>query len=181
LYDGQPLCSAAHLLAPVAYDSGPISKVGDTYSNLLGALQPSPEALRQAELIFELTVSDRVLPASRTAAHVMCHPNYAKMWQEIVSTPYAPNSAQNVINTEYQVVSVKANRYLTNVSAWFLIGQPTYPKGDGHWLITSHKWVNDVWTWFDDMTRAWNISSESRSTFGPADWRGFVGSPGAGP
>jgi hypothetical protein len=180
LYDGQPLCSANHLLGAVPGDSGPISKIGTTFSNLLGAIQPSPEALRQAELVFELTRSDRNLPSQRTAAMLMCHPNYAKTWQEIVGTPYAPNSNQNTINTEYDVVKVEANQYLTNTSAWFLLGTPSYPDGSGHWIITSHKWQNDVWMWYDDETRAWNVSSEARSTFGAVDFRGVVGSPGAG-
>lgn len=181
LYDGQPLCSTAHLLGAVPGDTGPISKMGQTFSNLIGAAQPSPEILRQMELIFELSLSDRSLPSERTAKYLMCHPNYAKAWQEVVGSPYAPNSNQNTINTEYQSVQIIANRYLTNVSAYFLMGAPTFPKGDGHWIITSHKWLDDVWTWFDDQSRAWNISDEFRSTFGAADYRGFVGGPGAGP
>ncbi len=181
LYDGQPLCSANHLLSAVPGDSGPTARFGQTFSNLLGGVQPSPEALRQMELIFELSLSDRNLPQAREAMYVMCHPNYAKPWREIVGTPYAPNTDQNTINTEYEVVKVLANRYLTNVSAYFLLGAPTFPKSSGHWVLVSHKWNNEVWTWFDDMTRAWNISSESRVTAGAADWRGVVGSPGAGP
>ena len=181
LYDGQPLFSNAHLLSAVPGDTGPIAKFGQTFSNLLGAAQPSPEVLRQLELIFELSLSDRSLPSERTARYLMCHPNYAKNWQEIVGSPYAPNSNQNTINTEYQVAQIKANRYLTNTSAYFLIGAPTYPKGDGHWVITSHKYIDDVWTWFDDQSRAWNIGDEFRSTFGAVDFRGTAASPGAGP
>jgi len=181
LYDGQPLCSTAHLLSAVPGDTGPISKIGQTFSNYLGAAQPSPEILRQMELIFELTLSDRALPSQRTAAYLMCHPNYAKTWQEIVGSPYAPNSNQNTINTEYDVVKVKGNRYLTNPSAYFLIGTPSFPDGSGQWVITSHKWQNDVWMWYEDQTRSWWISSEARSTFGAVDFRAVVGSIGAGP
>jgi hypothetical protein len=181
LYDGQPLCSANHLLSAVPGDLGPISKIGATFSNLIGSAQPSPEVLRQMELIFELTRSDRNLPSQRTAEMLMCHPNYAKTWQEIVGTPYAPNSNQNTVNTEYDVIRVKANQYLTNTSAYFLLGAPTFPDGAGNWVITSHKWQNDVWIWYEDQTRAWYISSEARSTFGAADFRGVVGGPGAGP
>jgi hypothetical protein len=112
----------------------------------------------------------------------MCHPNYAKTWQEIVGTPYAPNSNQNTINTEYNVVSIKANRYLTNVAAYYLIGDPQgLNPTDGQSVITSHKYIDEVWTWFDDQSRAWNISDEFRSTFGARDWRGTAASPGAGP
>jgi hypothetical protein len=181
LYDGQPLFSANHLLGAVPGDSGPISRISQTFSNLVGAVQPSPEVVRQMNLIFELTYSDRGLPSERTARYLMCHPNYTKSWQEILGSPYAPNSNENTVNTEYNVVQVEGNQFLTNPSAYFMLGAPTFPGGNGHWVITSHKWQNDVWTWFDDQTRAWNISSEARSTFGAVDFRGAVGSPGAGP
>lgn len=181
LYDGQPLFSANHLLGAVPGDNGPISKIGQTYSNTLGAVQLTPETVRIAELQFELMKSDRALPSQKTAKYLMCHPNLAKTAQEVLGTPYKPGTSDNTINTEYEALEIFANRYLIDQNAWYVIGAPAYPNGDGHSLITSHKWQNSVWSWFDNTTRSWNISDEFRSTFGAADWRGLVGSQGAGP
>lgn len=181
LYDNQPLISNAHLLSPVFGDSGPISKIGMTYSNSLGASQLTPDTLRAGELLFEMMLSDRALPSSRTPVWIMCHPSLAKVAQEVVGSRYEPGTDTNTINTEFGVAKVLPNRYLTNQSAWFLIGAPGFPSGDGHQLITSHKRQYDVLTWFDPESRAWNISEEFRSTFGPVDWRSIVGSEGAGP
>lgn len=181
LPDGQPLFSNAHLLSPVVGQSGPFSKIGQTFSNSLGAVQLTPETLRMAEILFETMLSDRALPANRTPKFLMVHPNMVKTAQEVLGSPMAPYSNQNTVNTEYKAAEVLGNRYLTNQSAWYLVGAPSgYPSGDGHGLITSHKWQNSVWTWFDNSSRTWNISDEFRSTFGPTDWRGIVGSQGAG-
>lgn len=180
LYDGQPLISDAHLLSPVPGPTGPISKIGMTYSNSLGNSQLTPDTLRAGELLFEMMLSDRALPASRTPVYLMCHPSLAKVAQEMVDSKLEPGTDTNTINTEFGVVKVLPNRYMTNTSAWFLVGAPGYPTGDGHQLITSHKRQYDVLTWFDPETRAWNISEEFRSTFGPADWRGICASQGAG-
>jgi hypothetical protein len=180
LYDGQPLFSASHLLSPVVGDTGPISKIGMTYSNSLGNAQVTPDTIRLGELLFELTLSDRALPASRSPLYLMCHPNIAKICQEMVGSRLEPGTDTNTINTEYGVVKVLPNRYLTNTNAWFLVGAPGFPNGNGHQLITSHKRQYDVLSWFDPITRAWNISEEFRSTFGPIDWRSLVGSQGAG-
>lgn len=180
LYDGQPLFSANHLLSPVPGDAGPISKIGQTYSNYIGAVEITPDSVRLGELLFENMLSDRALPASRTALYLMCHPNKAKIAQEVTGSPYVPGTDENTINTEYQVVKILANRYLTNENAWYLMGPPGFPNADGHALITSHKYQYDVLSWWDPQTRSWNISEEFRSTFGAADWRSLAGSDGAG-
>ena len=180
--DGQPLFSPNHLLAPVPGDSGPISKIGRTYSNSVGATQFTPESFRQAELLFQLMLSDRALPAARTSKYVLCHPNMLKNVQEVTGSPQGPYTADRKENTQYQQAIPLGCRYLTNENAWYLIAATGgWPNGDGHALIVSHKFQYSIEVWRDPQTRNWNISNMFRSCYGPADWRGVVGSLGAGP
>src|SRR5271165_5920445 len=76
--DGQPLFSVTHPLAPLPTPTGVISGVGQTFSNSLGAVQLTPEALQQAYILFETLLSDRGLPARRTPVWLLCHPQLAK-------------------------------------------------------------------------------------------------------
>ena len=179
LYDGQPLFSNAHLLAPVASNSGPISRVGGTYSNYLGAVQLTPESHNQMELLFALMLSDRQLPSHRIPIYVMCHPNLNKVAREVVGSPNAPNSSDNRTNTEFQQTKVLLNRYLTNQTAWYLVADMSGSKDYG--LITSTKFRNSVEVWRDPATRSWNISNMYRWTYGAKDWRSIAASSGAGP
>jgi hypothetical protein len=182
LYDGQPLFSQNHLLGPVVGDTGPVSNIGMTYSNLLGNIQLTPEAFNQMELLFALMLSDRGLPSHRTPIYLMCHPALNKVAREVTGSTNAPTSSDNRTNTEFEQAQVLLNRYLTNEAAWYLFAAPGgLTGGNGHALIYSSKWANSVEVWRDPVTRSWNISNMYRWTYGPADWRGLAASGGAGP
>ena len=179
--DGQPLFSQNHLLAPVDSGVGPISAIGQTYSNSVGPTQLTPESLRAAELLFALMRSDRGLPQTRLQMYLMVHPNMDKVAKEVTGSPNAPFSTDNRVNTEHQAATVLSNQYLVNENAWYLIASPEgINPQSGQSLITSHKFQNSVKVWYDPPTRNWNISDMFRSTWGARDWRGLVASQGAG-
>lgn len=179
--DGQPLFSQNHLLGPIASGVGPISAIGQTYSNSLGAVQLTAESLRAAELLLALMRSDRGLPQTRLQMYLMVHPSLDKIAKEVTGSPNAPTSSDNRVNTEHQAATVLSNQYLVNENAWYLIAAPQgINPQSGQSLITSHKFQNSVKVWYDPPTRNWNISDMFRSTWGARDWRGLVGSQGAG-
>lgn len=178
--DGQPLFSAVHPLAPVSSQAqGVVSAIGQTFSNYLGAVQLTPEALQQVYILFETLLSDRGLPSRRTPVWLLVPPQLAKTAEEILGSPYAPYNNQNTINTERETLKLLVVRYFTSPTAWFVASAPGDLEGDSHSLIVAHKWENRVSTWMDPQTKNFNIQTSYRSTYGAIGWRGIVGSLGA--
>jgi hypothetical protein len=178
--DGQPLFSTAHPLAPRSIPGqGVVSMIGATFSNSLGALQLSAEALQQAYILFETLLSDRGLPARRTPVYLLCGPQLAKVAEEILGTPYAPYTNQNQVNTARETVQLMVVRYITSPTFWCIAAAPGDIQGDSHSLVVGHKWENRVSSWMDPSTKNFNMATSFRSTYGFIGWRGIVGSQGA--
>lgn len=177
--DGQPLFSTAHPLAPRSTATGIVSMIGATFSNSLGALQLTPEALQQAYILFETLVSDRGNPARRTPVYLICGPQLAKTAEEVLGSPYSPNSNNNTINVARETVQLMVVRYITSPTFWCIAAAPGDIQGDSHSLVVGHKWENRVSSWMDPATKNFNMATSFRSTYGFIGWRGIVGSLGA--
>ena len=182
LSDGQPLFSANHLLAPVPSAAGPVSAIGQTYSNYIGPVAPTAEAVQDALLNMSLGRSDRNLPSNRIPVYAVCHPFLEKVFKEIFGSTGAPASADNRTNVQYGVQEVVADQYLENPYAWYLSAAPqgVDPKS-GQSLITSFQFRNHMRAWFEPATLSWNIAIRYRALWLARDWRGITGSDGAGP
>jgi hypothetical protein len=179
--DGQPLFSANHPLAPIATPTGVVSSVGATQSNLLAGLALTVEAVQQADIMFETTLTERGMPDRRTPRLLMVPTALDKVAKEIVGSSHAPFSGDNKINVQHQGKEVLTNRYLTSASAWFVLGNQGNPfkGGDHHHLFVAHKWESKFKVWTDDETGNYNQKVSDRYTFGSAGYRGLVGSSGS--
>jgi hypothetical protein len=182
LYDGQPLFSANHLLAAVPGPNGPTSAIGQTYSNLIGNVAPTAEAIQDALLNMSLLRSDRGLPSNRIPVYVVGHPFIEKVLKEIVGSVSAPMTSDNRTNVQYGIQEVVADQYLTNPYAWYLSAAPqgVDPKS-GQSLIVSFQFRNHMRAWFEPATLSWNIAIRFRALWMARDWRGINASAGAGP
>lgn len=178
--DGQPLCSTAHLLGPVATPLGLISSIGATFSNSLGATALTPEALQSMYILFETLLTDAGLPSRRTPVDLWVSPYLAKIGQEVLGSPKAPYSNDNRVNPLYGTVNLKVCRYFTSQWAWFVTGNKGDPFSgeDCHQLFAAYKWQNRYKAWRDGETDNYNQKSSFRYTYGFGGWRGFGGSQG---
>jgi hypothetical protein len=178
-YDGLPLCSAVHPLGPQATPTGFTGQFG-TFSNTLGALSLTPDAVFQGRLLMETLLDDRGQPDRRDQVDLIVHPTQEKIAEEVLGTPKVPYSNDNTVNTEYKGLKIKSSVWLTNPYAWFIqskMGNPT--KGKGHGLLISYKWQNDYYTFYDQRTRNREQSTSFRGAHTAVTWRGIVGSQGA--
>ena len=185
--DGLPLCSAVHPLGPFISSTGvaaaginPLSLL-NTFSNYLGTAPPTPEAFRQAEILFETLVTDRGLPDRRTPKFLICGPQLAKNWQEVLGARLAPYTNQNQPNTAFDQVELLVSRYITSPTAWWLCAGPGdwAGGGDANSLVVAYKWQNRVHSWYDNATGNYGIRTSYRNTYGFVNWRGIVGSSGS--
>lgn len=181
LSDGQPLFSSNHLLGPIPASGGigVQSSIGLSYSNNLGAVEPSPETIRQAEILFNVLLSDRGLADFRQPIELIFHPNLTKTMQEVTGAPLAPYTNDNTPNTAHGQFLLRPVRYLSSPYAWFMSAKKAPIGGNGHQLAVGFKWQNRVKTWMDNATGNWNIKTSFRAAWGPVGWRGIVGAQGA--
>ena len=179
--DGQPLFSASHPLAPIATPTGVVSSVGSNQSNLLTGLALTPEALQQADILFETTLTERGMPDRRTASTLMVPVTMEKVAKEITGSTHAPFSNDNKINVQHNGHTVLANRYLTSNQAWFVLGNQGNPfkGGDHHHLFVAHKWESRYKVWTDVETGNYSQKVSDRYTYGVSGYRGLVGSSGS--
>lgn len=177
--DGLPLFSGAHPLGPISAGGTVISSIGQTFPNSLGATQLTPEALYQAQVLFETSRDDRGLTQRRTAEDLVVGVQLGKIAAEILGAPLAPYTANNTPGTEHKVLNLIVSEYLTNPYGWFVTGRKGNKLGgDNHSMSVAHKWQNRVKTWIDPQTDNWNIKTSFRSTYGFVGWRSVVGSQG---
>jgi len=175
LADGQPLFSSSHPLG-----GGTIAQYG-TQSNLVGAASISPESINQVDILYQTLLSDRGNPSFRTPRKMIAPPQQRKIAEETLGSSHAPDSNDNRINTAFEAYELIICRYLTSTTAWFV----TSANGgedletDTHSMIVSFQWQNETTTWSDPGTGNFNQKAEFCCTYGPADFRGAVGSLGA--
>lgn len=178
--DGQPLCSTAHLVGPVATPTGVVGLYG-TASNSIGATALTPESLEQMKILMRTLVDDRGMPDKYTYVDLMVPEQMDKIAREITGSNLAPYTSDNTKNVQQGVVSVRCNRYLTNPNAFFLRagkGDP-FSSDDCHGLFIAFKWRDKFKAWRDDETGNYNQKTSTRMTYGVAKWRGIVGSQGS--
>lgn len=179
IYDGQPLFSNSHPLGPIPSPNGVTSITGQTYSNYLGAVALSPESLYQADLLFQNLLSDRALPVYKTPVDLIVPSSpLAKIAEEVVGTPATPWNADNTKNTAFESKRIRVSRYLTSPQAWFIMAAKGDLEGDAHGLFTAFKWRHRIRAWTEEKTGNFGQRTSFRATFGPANWRGAVGSYG---
>lgn len=178
--DGQPLISTSHPLNPIVTPTGVVSRIGQTYSNSLGNSQPTPEALRGAELQFEQMLDDRGKKDKRTPVWVVCHPQMSQIFEEIIGTPTAPYENTRKVNIQYNKWKVFAWRDLSSPYAWFVMGDKGKPGSDCHGLTVWFRWQQDFDSFRDPLTKNRVIVDSFRMAQGAWTWRGISGSAGAG-
>jgi hypothetical protein len=180
LPDGQPLFSGVHPLNPIVTPTGVVSRIGQTYSNSLGNIQPTPESIRGMELQFEEMLDDRGKKDKRTPVWLVFHPQMSQIFEEITSTPTAPYENTKKTNIQYNKWKLFAWRDLTNPYAWFMLGDKGKPGSDCHGLTVWFRWQNDFDSFRDNLTKNRVMVDSFRMAEGAWTWRGASGSQGAG-
>jgi hypothetical protein len=178
--DGQPLFSSVHPLNPIATPTGVVSRIGQTFSNLLQNTQPTPESIRAGELLFETMLDDRGKKDKRTPTSLVFHPQMSQLFEEITGTVTAPYENTKKANIQYNKWNLFAWRDLPNPYAWFVMGNKGKPGSDCHGLTVWFRWKSDFSSFRDPLTKNRIVLDDFRMAQMPWTWRGAVGSQGAG-
>jgi prolyl oligopeptidase PreP (S9A serine peptidase family) len=170
--DGQALFSASHpLLAPGA----------GTASNLLGTpADLSSTTLKQLMTLLRSTVDSAGNKVMIAPKYLLVHPDNEFLAKELCASVFLPNSdnayvnSENIAKSEYGMKPIVWD-YLTDADAVFVCGD----KGD-HMLNFWWRKQPAISTEYDFKTEVALTKLVGRFTAGYSDWRGVVGTSGAG-
>ncbi|MDE2098156.1 MAG: hypothetical protein KGL39_12955 [Patescibacteria group bacterium] len=171
--DGVALCNSAHPAAAAA---------GITQSNTASNLALAPESLFSARLSFKALLDQRGLPITRNPKWVLVPLELENTAGEILGTDDYPYSDENRINMEASKrnrIQVKASRYLTSATAWFLLAGKGEPGTDCHGLFVSHKYKDRQKTWVEPKYSIFGHKAYFRSIWGFYTWYGTWGTQGS--
>lgn len=165
--DGEPLFSTAH---PVYGGAGTAANRPAVDIDLDEA------ALEAAWANFQTQVDDRGMPIDIMPSRLLVHPSqvlFARRLLESASlNAYGTNPGE--INPLQGMVSIISSPYLTDMDAWYLLGEPNEIDVRFYWRMRP-----DTKTWDDDDADATIHKIKQRHSTGFGDWRGTYGSTGA--
>lgn len=165
--DGLPLFSSAH---PVYGGTGTAANRPSVDVDL------SVEALEAAWSNFQTQVDDRGMPIDIMPSRLLVHPSQVMLARRILESASLNTYGENPgeINPLQGLVSIVSSPYLTDLDAWFLLGEPSEIDVRFYWRMRP-----DTKTWDDDDADATIHKIKQRHSTGFGDWRGTYGSRGA--
>lgn len=165
--DGLPLFSSAH---PIYGGAGTAANRPSVDVDL------SVEALEAAWANFQTQVDDRGMPIDIMPSRLLVHPSQVMLARRILESASLNTYGQNPgeINPLQGLVSIVSSPYLTDLDAWFLLGEPSEIDVRFYWRMRP-----DTKTWDDDDADATIHKIKQRHSTGFGDWRGTYGSRGA--
>ncbi len=176
IFDGQPLFSNAHTL------SGASATGITTFSNYLGAVGLTVEALNQMFTLFGNIPDDRGLTTSRTPMDIWYPLGLHQTVVEVLASFYYPTSDANKINSVAGSLTPHAIEYLTSAATgpfpWYVSAGKGELGTDAHTAFANIKW-DEQRAWVDPNTGNLNHETEWRGIWGVVQARGLGASAGA--
>ena len=162
IYDGQPLCSAAHprLDGGTAGDNLATGALSDT--TLKAAINKMRAIKDEAGKLAVFTADTLIVP-----------PGLEWLALELTKSTQKPGTADNDINTLSGRLKVFVWDYLTDSDAWFIMDSKR-AMASFYWRVRPEfAKSNDSDNWVA------KYAGRMRYSYGVSDWRGIVGSVGA--
>lgn len=163
--DGLALFSLTH----------PVKGTGGVIANRPAAdVDLTQAALEAAYGSFATQLNDRGMPIDIMPTVLLVHPSQVLFARRLLETPGYPGGNNNDINPLQGWVRPVGSPYITDIDAWFLIGEQSQIDVRFYWRRKP-----DTRTWDDDDAEGTIHKISQRHSVGFGDWRGVYGSPGA--
>jgi hypothetical protein len=163
-FDSLALLSASHTLLG-----------GGTASNILGTPADLDEtSLREAIILMEDCVDNRGKLLNLKARTLVVAPEGRWTARELLESAGRPGTADNDTNAmKGEDLQYKVHRYMTDADSWFLLAD----KHDLNFWWRKRPYTKMVYDDYKELT-SWIVRAKFVAGF--ADWRGVVGTQGAG-
>ena len=160
--DGVSLFNASHPLT----GGGTLSNVPSTFSDL------TETSLAQADIDIRRFTDDRTLKINVNPRTLVVPTELRHTAMKILETRYEVDTANNAVNTTFNMIPLQEWKYLTDVDAWFVVTDAE----DG--LQSFERWAAAFERDNDFDTKNLRFSATKRWSEGYVDFRGCYGNSG---